>query len=819
MESLKNKILSSSNNLIFLAGFVLCYFLLCYIFQNTIGTPIFILALAPAAFAGWKLGSRYGMLTALLILLLNFLFFLPNQHIGAALLLQQLPLAAAAVAAGGLAGRVNQRITKAQLQVVELGKERFSLLSKLRERSAADAENKKNIELTETLLENINEVVFHVDADLKLTYLNNAWIELSEYSVKEVLGTPLINYLSEDEKEKGKLFFSQTLKDAPTDAKFITVFLTKQAEQKQIEVHCKQVLEKDNRFAGIIGTLRDVTELMQTEENLQLRARFEKLIATISTTFINLPVNKIDQALNAALKVIAMFFAVDRSYLFFYSEEKNTYFKTHEWIAEGINLAVINSQKKDSKPFKYIETKLEAFETIYIPDVAALPEEAASVKNILERRKIKSIVFLPLLYSKELLGFLCFDAILEKKEFSSESLQLLKVITDIFANAYQNKKREEEILALNQSLETRVARRTKELEAANEELKNEIIERTKIQHALAESETRYRTLFESNPYPMWVYDQETLKFLTVNDMAVKHYGYSREEFLSMTLKDIRPTSEIHTALEYLSKPLPEIDYAGIWKHLKKDGTFIDVEKITHSINFGEKPARLVLALDVTERMKAERQLQASLNEKEIMIKEIHHRVKNNLQIISSLLTLQSEFIKDTSAKEYFTDSQNRVKSMAIIHEKLYQTRDFANINIKDYVDNLTLSLFRAYNISSAQIDVEIVISDISLDVDTAIPCGLIINELVSNSLKYAFSNQRKGKMIIKLIPVDEDKLQLMVCDNGVGLPKELDLTKMQSLGLSLVNILSKQLNGEVQISNAQGAKFIITFSKPYIDKG
>ena len=301
-------------------------------------------------------------------------------------------------------------------------------------------------------------------------------------------------------------------------------------------------------------------------------------------------------------------------------------------------------------------------------------------------------------------------------------------------------------------------------------------------------------------------------------MAVESYGYSRDEFLAMTVKDIHPIDETPSTLEYLSTPYPTVHHAGIRKHVRKDGTLIDVEIISHSITFGEKEARLVLALDVTERIKAEKQLQDSLTEKEVMIKEIHHRVKNNLQIISSLLTLQAEFIKDESARGYFTDSQNRVKSMAIIHEKLYQTRDFAKIDIKDYVSNLTLSLFKAYNINVKMVEVDVEISNISLDVDTAIPCGLIINELVSNSLKYAFSDGRKGKMIVKLLPVGDDRLQLTVSDNGIGLPEDLELKETQSLGLTLVNILAKQLNGTLEIINKDGATFIMTFLKPFTTK-
>jgi len=592
-----------------------------------------------------------------------------------------------------------------------------------------------------------------------------------------------------------------------------TQIITKNDEKKWVEIHCKELQDEEFTVSGITGTIRDITEGRVTEETLNLRARFEKLLATISTAFINLPPNKIDQAIIAALKVIGMFFSLDRSYLFIYSEEQNLFLKSHEWRAQGITKPIMKTQKRSSKPFAYLEKKLNAFETIYFPDVSQIPDAAASVKRILERVNIKSILILPLTFSNELLGFMCFDAIKQKKELSPESLQLLQVIPGIFTNALQSKKRSEEILSLNRSLEERVALRTEELETANKELKNEIDERKKIQNALKESETRYKELFDSNPYPLWVYDQDTLKFLTVNDMAVKHYGYSREEFLNMSIVDIRPSSDSHAAAEYFKSTLPEIDFAGIWKHLKKDGTYLDVEKISHAITYDGKRARLVLALDVTDRIKAEKELQASLNEKELMLKEIHHRVKNNLQIISSLLTLQSESLKDQTAKEYFADSQNRIKSMAIIHEKLYQTRDFANIDIKEYVNNLVLSLFRAYNITSSQIEVEVDITNISLDVDTAIPCGLIINELVSNSLKYAFPAKEKGKMSITLKALDDEKLQLTVSDNGPGLPQNFEPSKAKSLGLTLVTILTNQLNGEIKMLNDSGTTFIITFMK------
>jgi len=805
MVSIKSKIPSYYKDEIRIAASVLLYMLICKFLFIYFHETVFFFGFVPIVFAGWLSGRRAGILTASIIIALSFLI-IPSLEA-----LQLIAFSITALGLGSLTGMVKNQVAQKQKKIDELYKEIISLKTQTGQHMLTETKLRKHRERYMALVDNINEVIFQIDTNKKWNFLNAAWTKLTDFPVNESLNTSFIDYLHHDEREHSNLLLAKLLNNEQTELRFITRFATKLNGFKWVEVNCKKKLGQQNTVIGILGTLADYTEIKLTEENLKSHAKFEKLIATISTTFINIPLRKIDQGIAAALKVIGRYFSVDRSYLFLASEDQQRYAKTHEWIETGVTHPIIKSLKKGSKYLRYFENKLQAFETVYFADMTQLPSEALPLKKIFERSHIESIVLLPLIFSNQVIGFLGFDTILKKKEFSKESLQLLKVIADVFANAYQNKKREEKIVTLNLELESRVAQRTSQLETANEELKKEIIERAKIESELVESEARYRTLFDSNPYPMWVYDQESLKFLTINDMAVRNYGYSREEFLNMTLKDIHPSTETPSAMEYLANTQPKVHSAGVLKHTKKDGTLIDAEVFSHAITFGEKSARLVLALDITERIIAEKQLHDSLAEKEILLKEIHHRVKNNLQIISSLLTLQADFIKDDASREYFTDSQNRVKSMAIIHEKLYQTRDFANIDIKDYVTNLTLSLFKAYNINAELITIEVNISNISLDVDTAIPCGLIINELVSNSLKYAFTDGRKGNMTIKLIPIENDMLKLIVSDNGVGFPKNLNFRETPSLGLTLVNILSKQLNGQIELINENGTTFIVTF--------
>lgn len=218
------------------------------------------------------------------------------------------------------------------------------------------------------------------------------------------------------------------------------------------------------------------------------------------------------------------------------------------------------------------------------------------------------------------------------------------------------------------------------------------------------------------------------------------------------------------------------------------------------------------ATDITQRKQAEGQIRASLEEKELLLKEIHHRVKNNLQVISSLLSLQARQIQDEKAREMFNNSQDRVMSMALIHEKLYRSDELARVNFTDYLRDLTDNLFQSYQIDSQRIQLQLEVENLLLAIDEAIPCGLIINELILNALKHAFPDGREGTLYIYLGHRDEDDQYLLIVrDDGVGLPADLDLARVDSLGLKLVNILVMQLKGRIEMSGAPGAEFRISF--------
>lgn len=205
------------------------------------------------------------------------------------------------------------------------------------------------------------------------------------------------------------------------------------------------------------------------------------------------------------------------------------------------------------------------------------------------------------------------------------------------------------------------------------------------------------------------------------------------------------------------------------------------------------------------------QLNKSLQEKEALLREIHHRVKNNMQIVSSLLLLQTQNIKDQKYINIFNDSNNRILSIALIHEKLYQSKNFESVDVKDYIHELASNLLNSYG-RTGNIKLEIDVENITLDINNSVPCGLIINELLMNSLKYAFPNGRQGTIKITFKQKDNNMLQLTISDDGVGFPKDLDIRNTESLGLRLVsNLAESQLHDEIILNRDSGTEFQINF--------
>ncbi len=345
----------------------------------------------------------------------------------------------------------------------------------------------------------------------------------------------------------------------------------------------------------------------------------------------------------------------------------------------------------------------------------------------------------------------------------------------------------------------------------------DITERKQAEALMQESEEKFRTIFE-HANDVVVYMDSSGKVVNVNEKVEDIFGYNRDEILGKNFsetdifdsKDSERVIGLFKDVVVDGKPMPVALMELELKH--KNGNKIFTEVNTRLIEKnGKIEGILSIVRDITERKQAEEEVKASLEEKEVLLKEIHHRVKNNLQVISSLLSLQSEYIKDDQYARMLKESQNRIRSMALIHEKLYQSETFTNIDFGGYVETLVYGLARSYGVSDS-IAIKIEVEDAFLDIDTAIPCGLIINELVSNSLKHAFPD-RKGEITVALRSLD-DSIELIVSDTGVGIPEDIDFKNTETLGLRLVTILAEdQLEGEITLDRRKGTEFCITFKR------
>ena len=371
---------------------------------------------------------------------------------------------------------------------------------------------------------------------------------------------------------------------------------------------------------------------------------------------------------------------------------------------------------------------------------------------------------------------------------------------------------------------------------------NQIVKRKKVEKMLIESEARYHDLYDNAPDMFVSVEAETANILRCNKTLAIELGYSKEEIVGQRIffvyhpdcmDDVKKafqsfvtTGEVHNAELQLKR---------------KDGSKIDVILNVSSVRDGQGKILYSRSVwrDISERKQMEKQIVTSLREKETLIQEIYHRTRNNMQVICSLLKLQSAYTKDEKELTIFRKIDSRIKSMSLVHSKLYQSKDLSNINLKSYIDDLLHSLFSTYQMNPEKISFKFMADDILITFDTAIPFGLVINEIISNSLKHAFPDNREGEIRINLrliadcglqnadyeqsfeLPKSEIRnpkskmIELIIADNGIGMPKDSGPGNTNSLGFQLIfKLIEYQLQGKVDMDMENGVEYQIKFKEP-----
>ncbi|MEY2977192.1 MAG: response regulator [Prochlorotrichaceae cyanobacterium] len=343
------------------------------------------------------------------------------------------------------------------------------------------------------------------------------------------------------------------------------------------------------------------------------------------------------------------------------------------------------------------------------------------------------------------------------------------------------------------------------------ELETRVEERTR---ALKESEAQLQqqlAAIESAIDGIAILDVQQ-HYIYVNQSHLSLFGYQQaQDLLGKTWHCLYSPQEVKRFQTYI---FPQLTECGHWQGeaiaQRQDGTVFEEEV---SLTLIEGIGMICVCRDISDRKRAEVALQQSLHEKELLLKEIHHRVKNNLLVVSSLLELQAEHISDLKAIQGFEDSQNRIRSMALVHEKLYKSKNLASVNMKEYLTELVEYLCNAFDAQHRNIEMELDLSPIFLNIETVTPCGLIVSEIVSNIFKHAFLGKSGGKFWLSAHQNDEKVIDIMVRDNGVGFPDGFNLHSSDSLGLNLIILLTKQLRGKIQYRYEGGSLFQLVFQE------
>ena len=666
-----------------------------------------------------------------------------------------------------------------------------------------------------------------VKTDGSFLQVNRALCEIVGYSEQELLSTSFQAITHPDDLEPDLAHLRQALDGQINSFQMEKRYFHNLGHIVWVLLTTSLVRSESGNPLYFISQIQDITERKRVEEalrkniaHLAKKNRYEKIINTV-TRSVHESINLQDVLENAVESMSKNIDGADNVSIY---------------LVEGEDLGELSRAEAVLKAFRgYPGWWVERVRRIPYPKgftwkaiIEGKPTYCADVDRDTvigpagREMGTKSYASMPIHFGGTIVGVININSF-QKNAFNDEELRLLEIVSQQIETAINNAQRAEALQKAKEELELRVQERTRELSGINEELKKEIAWRKKAEKSLRDSEERYRALYENNPSMYFTVDREG-KILSLNRFGAEQLGYTVEGLIGQSVFNIFYEEDREAVIERFARCLQNIKQIIRWefRKVRKDGSILWVRESARAIE-GSDGGMVVLIVceDITDRRRAEEQLRGSLREKEMLLKEVHHRVKNNLQVVSSLLDLQSDYLKDRQAIDMMSKSRNRVRSMALVHERLYQSKNMTKIDFAEYIRDLTDSLFCFYGVNLNRVKLRIDAEGVLLNINSAIPLGLIINELVSNSLKYAFPRGKKGEISISLrsdnggsgLP-GRPEFTLTVGNNGVGFPRDLNFRETKSLGLQLVVALVDQIGGTIELDRTNGVRFKIRFTEP-----
>ncbi len=626
-----------------------------------------------------------------------------------------------------------------------------------------------------TLTDNSRAGIWQTNPEGYTIYINRAMCRILEIeNEQEIIGEKFDPFFTPESLERIKKAHKK--RKSGITSWYEAEIIGKKGTRRFVEISDAPVLDDRGKLQSVIGTIVDITERKRALDELKTKK-----------TELQAAIQELDAAIEELTQTNEEFEAANEELL----QTQAELIKTNEELAKSEDNYRTLSENSPAAVFKFLMSKEDG--SFSFPFITKRIKELSGIEA--EEIMKNSSALLNMIHPDHREDFV--KGVLESANDLIEYSAEIKFIKDN---------------------EERWAKATgrPELLPNGDILWNgfleDITDRKRAEKKLKESEEKFRSITEKSL--VGVYLIQDGKFRYVNPKFAEIFGYSVDEMIDkIGPKELTYAEDWHIAEENIKKreggEEESINYT--FRGITKEKKIVHIEVFGTRTRYNEKPAIIGTLHDITKRITAEEKLKTSLQEKETLLKEIHHRVKNNMQVISSLIELQSSFIMEKTGIDHFKETTGRIKSMALIHEKLYHWDNLSEIDFKEYIKTLSSEISRSYTHPSCEIDIIVNIKDISLNMEKAIPCGLIINELITNSYKHAFHDQQKCTVQIDLTRDKKGNYHLKVSDNGIGLPKDIDLSDENRLGFQLVKALTEQLKGRIEIIKEKGTAFKITF--------